>query len=341
MGCYCTGVGIVLDKALDFSEYKELLSRCDNTESTLFNKYLSDHKFKKNINHAFLEAISDAGLCLKELKNNERIGLVIGSSLGFIDQSKDEPKRIMDFSWLIRKYRFKGSVYIISNTCTSSLNAITTAINMLNADKLDICIVGGVDVAGDFINYGFQSLNLLNKNNEIHLFNENDTGTFLTNASCFLVLNKYRKSRFYTEVLAGAIKNEAFDLTRIENKGQSLYKAVYDCLKKANITINQIDILMTCANGIKKMDSQQNSFFQQYFPKEFCTISTVKNLIGHTLGASTILDIISIIAFIHNGKIQTIKGEWINRNVKYVLILSIGFAGVNGTILLRFYDKSL
>lgn len=340
MECYCSGIGIALDNAIGFAEYEKILSKYkpDNGSYPL-NIHSIKESFKYYIEYTFLEAISDAGIKLSELKENERIGIIVGSSLGFIDnlQEDSDLESSMDFSWIIQKYHFKGPLYVVSNTCTSSLSAITVAMNMLDADRVDICVVGGVDLAGEFITNGFQSLNLLNSEKKIDIFANAHTGTILSNASGFLVITRQRpQTKAYIKIISSVIFNEAFDITRLDKDGHILGEAIKECIEKANISIEEIGVLMTCANGTKALDEQQDRLVRKWLQDYPHTIlSTIKPLVGHTLGSSTIIDIVSAIIFTRKGKTLSQNGKWLVKHSEYVLILSVGFAGVNGAVLLK------
>lgn len=336
MACLCVGIGIVLDKVRNFSEYESWLVGKEVVVGKCDDRKAISSDIKNYIECAFLEAIADAGLNTERLRQDERIGVVIGSSLGFIDQIEYGQDCLMDFSWFSKRIHLKGPLYITSNTCMSSLNAVSIAQNLLENGKLDYCIVGGVDVAGDFILNGFGSMNLLSSNAHINLQDKEHSGTILSSAIVFLVLKRGNDiSKYSIEIATSAVANEAFDLARIEHTGETLQKAIQECLVRTSVSSEQIDILLTCANGIKAMDLQQNYLIEHCFNSKTCIISSVKIVTGHTLGASTLLDIISAIVFVKNGKVLRKDGEWVEKHAKYILILSIGFVGAVGSVLLR------
>ncbi|MCI9439608.1 MAG: hypothetical protein HFH85_21140 [Lachnospiraceae bacterium] len=336
MGCLCVGIGIVLDKIRNFSEYESWLIGQEAVARKCDDKKAISSDIKYYIECAFLEAIADAGLNVEKLRQDEHIGVVIGSSLGFIDQIGYGQDCLMDFSWFSKRIRLKGPLYITSNTCTSSLNAVSIAQNLLENGKLDYCIVGGVDVAGDFILNGFESMNLLTSNTHINLQDKAHSGTILSSAIVFLVFKRGSDiSKYNVEIATSVVANEAFDLARIEHTGETLQKAIQECFVRTSVSSEQIDILFTCANGIRAMDLQQKYLIENRFNSKICTVSSVKIVVGHTLGASTLLDIISAIVFVKNGKVLKQDGEWVEKQAKYILILSIGFVGAVGAVLLR------
>lgn len=332
MSCICAGIGIAMNQIREFSEYERWITGKKTVDTDLTNITIGE--LKHSIECAFTEAFLDAGIAVEQLQRDERIGLVIGSSLGFIDQI-DKSEGDMDFSWLVKKFRFKGPVYVVSNTCASSLTAVNTAQSLLKTNELDTCIVGGIDIAGGFITQGFRSMELLSQKDHIELRNSEHLGTVLSPAVAFVVLNHQEKpTKYNVEVVSSAVSNEAYDLVRLEKDADTLQKTIRECLVQAKVSVNQVDAILTCANGIKAVDLQQDYLVGRCFQKS-CTVGSIKTITGHTLGASTLLDMISSIVFMRAGKILTKDGEWLVKNISCILAVSVGFVGVEGVVLLK------
>lgn len=356
---YCTGIGCAVDSAVDHIKFQELLHEYgnENTICNIKNNYNSIiEKFIVFTESSFQEAILDADLHPNKLTNDSRVGVVIGSSLGIIDSlmldgNSSRCKSLIDFSWLIEKYQIKGPVYTVSNACVSGVNAIAIAMGLLEQNQIDTCIVGGVDIIGDFIINGFCSMKILSKGKKLELFSHNQDGTFLSSGAGFLVLEKEEiLKNSYARILTSAITNDAYDLVGVDMSGDMLKVAILECVHNACLNISDIDLVITCANGIQKMDIQQANLINKLFTEhDNYVVSSIKPLIGHTLGASGILDVIAAVEFMNNGQViplentnyydlphtflENLHGA-VRKPIEHVLILSAGFSGVNGAILL-------
>ena len=356
MRIYCTGVGVVLDAASNHIDFTRLMEKQSFVNAEI-NKgdisNFSSKKFRMFTENAFKQAISDADLSLKQIRSNERIGMVIGSSLGVIDNldmKSNVYRNQIDFSWLLNKYHFKGEVYVISNTCVSGVNALAVAMSLIEQNRVDVCVVGGVDIVGDFIRSGFDSLSMISEKNVLKLFSTEQEGTILSSGAGFLVLEKNKsKKNSYGEILSCVISNDAYDVVRIDKEGGILQKTILECINKANVEIKNIDIIMTCANGLKNMDIYQANVINNLFKDYENLVSSIKPIIGHTLGASGTLDVIASFEFMKKGRCISLKSENYldiplsfirklysveEKLLKYALIVSIGFSGVNGAALI-------
>lgn len=335
MSCFCIGIGIALEQALGLYEYEIYLANSTlHSSSQLFTT-----KTAFNLKHftelAFIEALADANIGLNQLYEDMRIGVVIGSSLGFIDLLEYAPKKTMDFSWLTQKFKIRGPLYVVSNTCVSSLNAITIARFLLASGKLDYCIVGGIDAVSDFIVSGFRAMNLLSCDHSINLADSIYSGTVLAPAAVFVVLSSKTHINYNLEITSCEVGNEAFDLAAVDKTGTVLQKIINSCISQAKLSFKQLDVLLTCANGTKAINQQQDYIIKQCFSNTPCIISSVKPTVGHTLAASSLLDIASVAMFARNGMVLNAKQQWIPKRICNAMILATGFGGATGALLLH------
>lgn len=354
----CTGIGIVVDSAVGLFNFQKMMDKYPD-ENTIFNNNnfsSSIEKFMAFTETAFREAVSDAGLYPNKLVNNSRVGMVVGSSLGIIDslgidENGNTSGNLIDFSWLMEKYHIKGPIYTVSNTCVSGINAIAVAMALLEQNHIDICIVGGVDIIGDFILNGFSSMNMLSKKKTLELFSQNQDGTILSSGAGFLVLEKEGTAKTsYAKILSCTITNDAYDLVRADMNGYMLQNAILECIQKVGLDIIDINLIMTCANGMEKMDIQQANLISKLFMNhDSYLVSSIKPLIGHTLGASGILDVIVAIEYMNKGEVLPLGNTnyydlpstflkmlhgIVKKPIEHVLLMSVGFSGVNGAVLI-------
>ena len=149
---------------------------------------------------ALQEAIANAGLTSKDLSH---CGLIMASTVGGMDMTEnyffrygdDEPLRryitthnIGEVTHQIADYvGIKGVVTSVSTACSSSANAIITAINLLRTGRANCLIAGGADALSKFTINGFNTLMILS-DTDCTPFDQHRKGLNLGEAGAFLVL---------------------------------------------------------------------------------------------------------------------------------------------------------
>lgn len=129
------------------------------------NENMTNHQL---LDLAFNKAVNDSGIKLGNLQENQKIGIIIGTTNGlFYEQSlflkefyETGRKSPMLFSQtannylvdiIVSKYKIKGFSTCLFNGWTSALDAIQLGCNMIRNGSLDTVIIGCVDVLNPFV----------------------------------------------------------------------------------------------------------------------------------------------------------------------------------------------
>lgn len=124
------------------------------------NEKMTNHQL---LDLAFNKAVTDSGIELEKLQEDENTGIIIGTTNGlFYEQSlflkefyKKGRKSPMLFSQsannflldtIVSKYKIKGFSSCLFNGWTSALDAIQLGCNMIRNGSLDTVIIGCVDI---------------------------------------------------------------------------------------------------------------------------------------------------------------------------------------------------
>jgi 3-oxoacyl-[acyl-carrier-protein] synthase II len=320
----------------------------------------------KITDQALQEALDDA-----KLKPDHRVGLVLGTSLAdttvFEKQFKDliEKKDVtLNHSRLItgtmgylaahiqRKFKVSGPSYVISNTCVSGISAIGIGCHLINSGQVDYCIVGSVEIVGDLIYYGMKSLNALSASNKLKPFAAGRDGMVLGEGAGFLVLTNQKPKTSYGKILGYAITNDGTHLTAPDREGRGLIKAMERSMAMAEIKANVLDCIFCGGTGTNYNDAMQ-ALAIQYIERKSETpipVTSIKPLIGHTLGASGVIESIAALIMMKEGwlippgsnyivepelePIPLLKKTYYGA-IENSLLISSGFTGVNGALILR------
>jgi 3-oxoacyl-[acyl-carrier-protein] synthase II len=332
-------------------------------EGLLKNKYI------KMSNVALQEAIDDAGLDKKQIINNFRIGMILGTSLAniviFEESIKASVKRlntnsnrlltgIMSYllTHLRRKYKIAGPAYILSNTCVSGINAIGLGYHLIKSGQVDCCIIGSVDIVSDFINSGMKSLNALSVRDKLQPFSANRDGMLLGEGVGFLILTNKKCEKAYGKITGYSITNDGCHLTAPDREAGGLIKAINRSLEMAGIKMEELDAIFCGGTGTGYNDAMQAvaiNYIERNVSKSI-PVTSIKPYIGHTLGASGTLE--SIAALLMMGKSWLapigsvypidpdltplpLLSKMFYGEINKIILFGSGFTGANGALVIE------
>lgn len=263
-------------------------------------------------------------------------------------------------TYLENKYNITGPSYTVSNTCASGISGITLAYELLESGVVDICIVGGIDINAEFIMTGMSSLNALSSKSRLKPFSNNRDGIILGEGAGFILLTNNKPENMgkynYGEIVGCSITNDAAHLMAPDKEAGGLIKSIKESIDMAEIDVNEIDCIFCCGNGTVYNDAMQALAMRETFKDNSrVAVTTIKPYIGHSLGAAGIIETIAtflmmchdfIVPLSNDGKYQIdLQKDYlnyvfqvINTKINYSILLSSGFSGVNGTIVLRRCD---
>ena len=246
---------------------------------------------------ALLQLDKDVRDAIKKYGKN-RVGVVVGTTTsgveenyetfkdfaatGFFDASKFGVSRnslanpsefIADF------YGLSSVAFSVSTACTSGVKAIITAKRLLEPGICDAVICGGVDSLNTLTINGFDSLGILSAR-ETNPFSKNRDGINIGEGAAFFVASRDEISNV---VIAGEHSNcDAFHMTQPDFSAQMQTKCVQKALEAANLS--SVDYINLHGTGTQANDKIEAKIVHSLLP--LVPASSVKPLIGHTLGAA-------------------------------------------------------
>lgn len=337
--------------------------------------FISQNSFKNKYfaiaDQAIQEALDDAKISRNELNQNHRIGMVLGTSLANIGifennirYSVKTKKTNMNNSRLItgtigylllhlrRKYKISGPGYILSNTCVSGINTISLGCQLINRGQVDYCIIGSLDVISDLIYYGMKSLNALSEKKELQPFSAVRDGMLLGEGSGFIIVTNQKGKTSYGKIAGYAITNDGKHLTAPDREGKALIMAIDQSMAMAGLEVSELDCIFCGGTGTSYNDAMQ-AFAIKYIEKKSgisIPVTSIKSLIGHTLGASGTIESIAALIMMKKGFLISIGSNYaldpslapipviqnmLRGEINKTILLSSGFSGVNGVLVLK------
>lgn len=319
---------------------------------------------------ALFEALKEANIGSEVFRNNDRVGLVFGSSLGdtmvhkryiqSVNMGYKNNQSLLPLTInytgkrLYNQLQIKGPFYSVSNTCVTGINVISLGYHLLSTNQVDLCIVGCAEVLNEFIFAGMDSLKALSQRDVLEPFSAERDGIILGEGAGFLVLTtkkKFIKDNACAFIEGFAITNDAVHLTAPDIKARSMILAIEQSLDMAKINAGEIDCIFCCGTGTKYNDAMQalaiHKVWSKYFPD--IPITTIKPIIGHTLGASGVIESVGILIMMEQGWITPIGEKYdydpnihmlpllhqlLFKRIEKAILLSTGFTGVNGALII-------
>lgn len=250
-------------------------------------------------------------------------------------------------------FNVQGDITIVSSSCSSSTAAIGIAMDYIRNGLCQMAIIGCSDALSKNTAYGFNSLHSLTKN-ICNPFDESRDGINIGECGTWLLLetkeNAIKHNRkIYCEVVGYALNNDAYHITRPDITGNSAYNVMNNALLDAHITSECIDYINLHGTGTQLNDTMEIKAIEKLF-KHNVYISSTKALIGHCMGASGGIELISTILSMNHHKYipmpllnQKIKmndnllmsNKTCDIDIKYALSNSFAFSGNNACIVIK------
>jgi len=268
------------------------------------------------------EAMKDAGLAVTDV-NRDRIGVFIGTTEHGNVETENEIYNISKFNYDIKYWThhhnprtvanapagevtinmgITGPHYCIGAACAAGNAGMIQGLQQLLLHEVDLSICGGVSESpGTFgIFAGFKSQGALahhaDPTKASRPFDRDRNGIVISEGGCLFTLERLdealaRGAKIYGEIIGYSINSDATNavLPNEDRQAECIQKAI----RKAGLTINDIDLINTHATSTKMGDIQECMAIRKVCAdatrKPY--INNTKGFIGHAMGAAGALEL--------------------------------------------------
>lgn len=268
------------------------------------------------------ECVADSGLSVAEAAA-ARVGVTVGSAVGCTVSLESEylvlsdggrrwnldqdyavpylhdylvPSSIAaEVAWQVGA---EGPVSVVSDGCTAGIDAIGYAADLIRADEAEVVIAGGADAPVAPITVAcFDAIKATSVHNDDpeHAHRPYDVsrnGFVLGEGAAMLVLEELgharrRGARIYAEVGGFANRANAFHMTGLQPDGREMAEAIRVALDRARIAPEQVGWVSMHGTGTKQNDRHETAAIKRSLgPHAYrAPASSIKSMIGHSLGA--------------------------------------------------------
>ncbi|MEU1277173.1 beta-ketoacyl-[acyl-carrier-protein] synthase family protein [Streptomyces sp. NPDC005805] len=270
---------------------------------------------------AAAEAVEDSGL--EPAADPDRVGVTLGSAVGASITLEDEyvvasdhgrewevdPRHSMPFLYqalvpssaaaeLAVRFGAHGPAAVVSTGCTSGIDAIGHALRLIEDDEADVMIAGASDAPITPITVAcfdaIRATSPLNDSPELasRPFDADRKGFVLGEGCAVLVVEELghalaRGARIYCEIAGYAARANGFHMTGLRPDGRELGEAVRDVMAQARLNPEDLGYISAHGSGTKQNDRHETAAYKYALGDAVrrVPISSIKSVIGHSLGA--------------------------------------------------------
>jgi minimal PKS ketosynthase (KS/KS alpha) len=191
-----------------------------------------------------------------------------------------------------------GPSIVISTGCTSGIDAVGYAHQVIQDGEADVMISGAADSPISPISMAcFDVIKATSSRNEdpehaSRPFDLKRDGFVMGEGAAVLILEELqhalaRKARMYCEVAGYANRGNAYHMTGLRPDGIEMAEAIADAMQQAGLQPSDIGYINAHGSGTKQNDRHETAAFKRALGEHAyrIPISSIKSMIGHSLGA--------------------------------------------------------
>lgn len=299
---------------------------------------------------AAAEAVADSGIELDE-HSARAAGVVLGTAVGgttalekeyvvtsdsgrdwLVDPSYASPflyQALMPSSLaadVAAQFGTHGPVQVVSTGCTSGIDAIGYAFQLVEDGEADVVLAGASDSPISPVTLAsFDAIKATSPDDSdparaSRPFDRDRQGFILGEGAAVLVLEELeharrRDARLYCEVSGYATRGNAFHMTGLRPDGAEMAIAIGEALGQGRLEPESVSYINAHGSGTKQNDRHETAAFKRSLGDHAyrVPISSIKSMVGHSLGAIGAIEMAACALSIDRGVIPP-TANWANRD---------------------------
>ncbi|MBI4775239.1 MAG: beta-ketoacyl-[acyl-carrier-protein] synthase family protein [Deltaproteobacteria bacterium] len=268
---------------------------------------------------------------------------------------------------LAGQYGFQGPLVNVDMACSSGNQAIMCARDLIRSGNADVVVTGGVDVPINMLVYAaFCQIRAMSKRDDdptaaSRPFDKQRDGFVLSEGAGLVLVESLehamkRGARIYAEIIGAGLTSDAHHMLIPDKSGAQMLRAMQLALRDARLSPWDLSYINAHGTATRLNDSiESHAIGRLLDSKPYAVpVSSVKSMIGHTLGAAGALEIITCLLSMEQAMLPpTINLEERDedcadldyvpnvsrsRPVSICMSNSFAFGGSNTSLILRKYD---
>lgn len=321
-------------------------------------------------------ALEDGNLNIKG-KEAKGLGIIIGSTMGeapsieMIDRFWTQKGEDDVYSSNVTNFPVNnlsdnvgyffdltGDNCVIPTACAAGNYSIGYAFDLIRTGRRNILLAGGADPLSRLAFTGFNRLFAMAPE-KCQPFDKNRKGMMVGEGAALLIVEslesaKERNAKIYAEVLGYGLSCDAFSMTIPSEKG--IMKVMEKAIRNSGIKKEEIGYISAHGTGTGPNDKTETAAIKDVFGDlaKDIPISSIKSMLGHTMGTASALEAITCCLAIYNSVIPPtinyetpdpecdldyVPNEAREKEVNLALNNSFAFGGNNASLALRRYKN--
>jgi minimal PKS ketosynthase (KS/KS alpha) len=271
---------------------------------------------------ASAEALHDSGLDLSE-PDRDSSAVVMGSAVGATLTLENEYVASSDGGkeWLVdpdcptpflyqalmpsslaseisHRYQLHGPAQVVSTGCTSGIDAIGIAYQLVQDGEADVAIAGASDAPISPVTVAsFDAIKATTPENDdpshaSRPFDAGRRGFVLGEGAAVLILEELshalrRDAHMYCEIAGYSTRGNAYHMTGLRPDGAEMADSIADAMRQGRVGPGDLSYISAHGSGTKQNDRHETAAYKRALGHHAyeVPISSIKSMIGHSLGA--------------------------------------------------------
>jgi minimal PKS ketosynthase (KS/KS alpha) len=257
----------------------------------------------------------------------------------------------------------EGPVAMVSTGCTSGIDAVGYAAEMITEGTADVVVTGAAEAPLSPITVVcFDVIRASSTRNDdpehaCRPFDRTRDGLVLAEGAAVIVLEELEHARrrgahIYAEIGGYASRTNAYHMTGLHPEGREMAAAITSTLDQARVSVDEIGYINAHGSGTKQNDLHESAAFKRSLGRHAydTPVSGFKSMVGHSLGAIGSLEIVGCMLVFERDLIPPTANlhepdpacdlDYVplvarERRVDNVLTVGSGFGGFQSAMLLR------
>jgi 3-oxoacyl-[acyl-carrier-protein] synthase II len=272
------------------------------------------------INRASEMAIASAGLALTDSRltaeylARHTIGVSLGTTFGAIQTIEEINNLILGNKEINRRLSHQllthstpsavamvvkcgGPNFMFSTACAAGNYAIGYGFDLIRLRRADIVFAGASDPFSRIAFTGFNQFSAVAPE-KCQPFDKNRKGMMVAEGAGVIVLELLdnalkRKAPIYAEIAGYGLSCDAHHMTSASVEG--ITACMRNAMREAGITMNDVDYISAHGTGTRANDRAECAAMRIVFGARYkeIPISSIKSMLGHTMGAASALEAIA------------------------------------------------
>ncbi|SDD12300.1 act minimal PKS ketosynthase (KS/KS alpha) [Actinokineospora iranica] len=333
------------------------------------------------------EAVADSGLEFDTV-DPSRVGVSLGSAVAAATSLEQEYLVLSDSGrdWLVDPANLsphmfdylvpsvmpaevawtvaaQGPVTMVSNGCTSGLDSVGHACQLIREGSAEVMLAGASDTPiTPIVVSCFDAIKATTPRNDdpehaSRPFDRTRTGFVLAEGAAMFVLEDYdrarrRGARVYAEISGYATRCNAYHMTGLKTDGREMAEAIRVALAESRTAATAVDYINAHGSGTRQNDRHETAAYKRSLGEHAyrTPVSSIKSMVGHSLGAIGSIEIAASALAIEHGVVPPTANlheadpecdlDYVpltarEQRVDTVLTVGSGFGGFQSAMILR------